>query len=41
MEKAGLRFDKRVTVHGLDTVFYVLDRDVWHADGARYELRWS
>ena len=41
MEKAGLRFEKRVTLHGLDTVFYALDRDAWHADGACYELRWS
>ncbi|HEX5758467.1 MAG TPA: hypothetical protein VF121_04695 [Thermoanaerobaculia bacterium] len=31
----------RLTIHGLDTVFYALDRDAWDADGARYELRWS
>ena len=40
MEKAGLRFDKRVALHGLDTVFYALAREAYQPDDAPYVLRW-
>jgi [ribosomal protein S5]-alanine N-acetyltransferase len=38
MEKAGLRCDKRVTVHGLDTVFYAVPRAGWSPTDEPYAL---
>ena len=31
MEKAGMRFDKRVTIHGLDTVYYAIEAGDYRA----------
>jgi ribosomal-protein-alanine N-acetyltransferase len=39
MEKAGMRFDKRAVVGGLDTVFFELRRDAFAGDDAPYRLQ--
>jgi ribosomal-protein-alanine N-acetyltransferase len=37
MEKAGMRFDRRETVNGLDTVYYKLARQDFKPDNSFYE----
>ena len=38
MERAGMKFDRRQTVNGLDTVYYRLDRQDYVPDSSLYEL---
>lgn len=38
MEKSGMAFEKRLSIHGLDTVYYVLERERWTLDSAPYRL---
>ena len=38
LEKAGLQFEKRLTVGGRDTVFYHLRRDAFQKDDSLYAL---
>ncbi|HWQ34793.1 MAG TPA: GNAT family N-acetyltransferase [Blastocatellia bacterium] len=32
MEKAGMKFDKRIEKNGLDTIYYLIRREEWHPD---------
>jgi hypothetical protein len=38
MERAGMKFDRRQTVNGLDTVYYRLDRQDYVPDSSLDEL---
>lgn len=38
MERAGMRFDRRETINGLDTVYYRLDRQDYEPDNSLYEV---
>ncbi len=39
MERAGMRFLKRVPINQLDTVYYEISREDYEADDAPFELR--
>ena len=39
MEKAGMKFEKRVYTKGLDTVFYSVSREAFHPGESSYLLR--
>jgi ribosomal-protein-alanine N-acetyltransferase len=41
MEKAGMTFDRRETVNGLDTVYYSLDRAEFMTDKSFYEVSYE
>jgi ribosomal-protein-alanine N-acetyltransferase len=38
MEKAGMTFDKRLPVNGLDTVYYAISREEFQPDDSHYRL---
>jgi [ribosomal protein S5]-alanine N-acetyltransferase len=39
MEKAGMSFDKRVFINGLDTVYYMVSREEFHVDDSYFKVR--
>lgn len=39
MEKAGMTFEKRVMIGGLDTIYYTLPREAFQPDEATYLVR--
>jgi hypothetical protein len=39
MEKAGMAFEKRVSIGGLDTIYYALAREAFRPDDAFYAVR--
>ena len=38
MEKAGMSFDKRVFINGLDTVYYTISREEFHAGDSYFKV---
>jgi len=39
MEKAGMRFDKRLLVNGLDTVYYTISREEFQPMDSHFKMR--
>jgi ribosomal-protein-alanine N-acetyltransferase len=39
MEKAGMTFDRRVFVNGLDTIYYTISREEFRADDSHFKVR--
>ncbi|HEX8088914.1 MAG TPA: GNAT family N-acetyltransferase [Blastocatellia bacterium] len=39
MQKAGMAFDRRVSVNGLDTVYYIISREEFHAGDSYFKVR--
>jgi ribosomal-protein-alanine N-acetyltransferase len=39
MERAGMSFEKRLNLHGLETVYYILPREAFQLDDAFYSVR--
>jgi [ribosomal protein S5]-alanine N-acetyltransferase len=39
MEKAGMRFDKRLVINGLDTVYYTISREEFQPTGSHFKLK--
>ena len=39
MERAGMRFDRREVIDGLDTIFYVCERGSFAPAPGRFEVR--